>query len=1498
VEPKLSEAERRIEEARRDQARSLDLGDLGLRELPASLGDLPHLETLFLGIYWPPEARNQDWEQDPVNPELADLAPLIGLQRLHSLDLSRTGVTDISDLAGLQGLRNLDLSHTAVTDLAPLANLQALQSLTLPHTGVTDLAPLAGLEGLQSLDLSSTSVMDPTPLANLQALQRLNLSNTGVTDVAPLAGLEELQSLDLSSTSVINLTPLASLQALQSLNLSNTGVTDVAQLAGLQGLQGLDLSHTGVTDLAPLPRLQGLQSLNLSNTSVTDLTPLASLQRLQSLNLSHTGVTNLAPLAGLQELWSLDLSRGIATSLVVRLDLSNMDQRLGLSSPYPGVTDLEPLSRLQGLRRLDLSGTDVTNLAVLAGLRGLLSLLLNFTDVTDLAPLAGLHGLQSLSLCHCPGVTDLAPLSGLRDLKALLLWNTSVADLAPLAGLKGLQSLHLAVTHVRDLAPLAGLVGLQSLLLPSGPTDLAPLAGLQGLQSLDLSGAGVTDLAPLARLHGLQRLHLSSTSVTDLAPLAGLQGLQSLYLSGGAGVTDLAPLAGLHGLQSLHLSSTGVTDLAPLAGLNGLQSLDVSSTGVTNLAPLAGLEGLQVLRMFSAGVTDLEPLARLQRIRSLDLGYCTDVTDLAPLAGLRGLQRLNLGSCTGLTNLAPLAGLQGVQYLSIDHCPGLTDLAPLAGLHGLQDLNLGYCTSVTDVAPLTEIKGLQKIGLYGCGLALPPQIVRAFAHHSRLMNLDADEALGVPREVLSHYHGDNCLPRLRTYLSELELGGEPENEVKVILLGNGRVGKTQLCRRLRDHAFDESVESTHGVQIWREEWRVQTGDQKKVFRVNWWDFGGQDIYHGTHALFLRSRAVFLILWTPKLENRNEYSEDGTILRNQPLAYWLAYVRSLAGEGSPVIVVQSQCDRFADRRSSPPRPGGFGFFESCSYSAKNDLGRETLESHLRDAMRYLVERNGAPEIGRGRSEVRRRLYDWRSKDQKRKPEKRRHRTLSLVEFQAVCDDIGGIVSWEDALDYFHHTGVVFYRPDLFSNCIVLDQDWALDAVYTVFHRGRTAPWLEEGRFTRKDLSLMVWKEGGHSPDEQRLFLGLMESCGVCFPYGKTAGGEKRYVAPDLLPKFEAIRLHAWDKAHTAPTLRMEYRFFHPAVVRGLMSEIGRKAEGCAVYWKYGLWFQDDRRDTQILVQFEDTSANEVPGAGALVLKAQGGDALGILGEMRKAILRQQIGDEPEELLTLKEGTTVARTAVATLIGGCVLDLNANLVPATAFCAFFNDRERRLGEVRGTGKAPELDINPRPLTASEKPREVFISYAWGDETPKGRIRAQAVEGLYSALAGDGFVPVRDREHIEPGDRISPFIRRLTRGDFVVAVISDKYLRSPYCMYEIYSLWQKYQGDADDLAQHLVPIVLPEVRIGSLEEREPYVRYWIKRSKKQAPVMRDLGLSASSESQREARLVQAFAQHVDEILVFLKDILMPRKLDIHLDDDFHLVRDALRKRMRMVE
>jgi hypothetical protein len=55
------------------------------------------------------------------------------------------------------------------------------------------------------------------------------------------------------------------------------------------------------------------------------------------------------------------------------------------------------------------------------------------------------------------------------------------------------------------------------------------------------------------------------------------------------------------------------------------------------------------------------------------------------------------------------------------------------------------------------------------------------------------------------------------------------------------------------------------------------------------------------------------------------------------------------------------------------------------------------------------------------------------------------------FDGLCAETGGVSDTEALLGFLHHNGVVFYRSGLFRNQIILDQNWALDAIYSIFHR---------------------------------------------------------------------------------------------------------------------------------------------------------------------------------------------------------------------------------------------------------------------------------------------------------------------------------------------------------------------------------------------------------------------------------------------------------------
>jgi GTPase SAR1 family protein/predicted MPP superfamily phosphohydrolase len=92
---------------------------------------------------------------------------------------------------------------------------------------------------------------------------------------------------------------------------------------------------------------------------------------------------------------------------------------------------------------------------------------------------------------------------------------------------------------------------------------------------------------------------------------------------------------------------------------------------------------------------------------------------------------------------------------------------------------------------------------------------------------------------------------------------------KVVLVGEGGVGKSSLAMRLVEDRFDPKIKSTHGMQTWRlpaeklHAGSAVPGEQREVVL---WDLGGQNEYRILHQLFLRDTSAALLLMRPRQGN--------------------------------------------------------------------------------------------------------------------------------------------------------------------------------------------------------------------------------------------------------------------------------------------------------------------------------------------------------------------------------------------------------------------------------------------------------------------------------------------------------------------------------------------------------------------------------------------------------------------------------------------------------
>ena len=701
--------------------------------------------------------------------------------------------------------------------------------------------------------------------------------------------------------------------------------------------------------------------------------------------------------------------------------------------------------------------------------------------------------------------------------------------------------------------PFSRLTNLKKLSLSglSKLDDLSPLAGLTNLQTLRISGTKVTDLTPLSELTSLQSLYVSGTQVSNLTPLSGLTSLQTLDISR-MPVTDLTPLSELTSLQELNVSGTKVTDLTPLSGLANLQTLDVSGMQVSDLTPLSGLTSLQSLYVSGWWVTDLTPLAGLASLQWLDVSRA-HVNDLSPLAGLASLQWLDL-SRARVSDLTPLSGLTSLRNLCVSETR-VTDLTPLSRLANLRRLDVSR-TKVTDLVllrPLIEkgvpvkwsAKAWEGIGIYveACLLTNPPaEVVK-----------EGNEAI------------------LNYFREKDRQGVDHLYEAKMLIVGEGGAGKTSLLRRLyqTEKPLPKENETTKGIAIHRHEFPLLN---ERRFRLNVWDFGGQEIYKHTHQFFLTKRSLYVLL--------DDTRKDHKTVHDEGFQYWLEVV-DLLSDHSPMLIFQNE----KGGRSKPIDLAGIkGKFDNVKDLYGGNLEQPGAADGLREAVEFFVQR--LPHIG---EELPAKWVTIRADIEERAE---REPYISHTDYFQIY---GQHLEFDRAKalhlsHYLHDLGVFLHYQDdpLLARTVILQNQWATEAVFKMLDDETVKGQL--GRFTAADCA-RVWKHSVYADMHPEL-LALMQKFELC--YRLPDSRSETWLAPQLLPPSKPVELADWERPGDL-VLRYRYEFLPKGMVSRLMVRLHRFVSRPEMGWVTGVLFERD--GTEVLAEVP-------PKGGEIVLHARG------------------------------------------------------------------------------------------------------------------------------------------------------------------------------------------------------------------------------------------------------------------------------------------------------
>lgn len=581
---------------------------------------------------------------------------------------------------------------------------------------------------------------------------------------------------------------------------------------------------------------------------------------------------------------------------------------------------------------------------------------------------------------------------------------------------------------------------------------------------LDLSGINLNAIPPeIKTLSKLKSLKVSHNQLLSLPEeIKYLRSLTSLIADKNRLTSIPSEIGNLINLQRLNLSHNKLQHLPTEVGkLEKLEFLYLRENNIKSIPKEFGnLDSLNVLDLDGNQLTAIpRELSQLKNLKTLDLyGNNINVFPFA-IKEMLNLEKLYYGN-NKLKEIPP----------------------KIANLVNLKELLLSGNSIRRLPVGIKDLPYLEILNLRGNPIAIPPEIL---------------EDIKNPQKICNYYF--SLFPSDGVTLDELfvldkSIFGKPLNQIKLLVIGQGSVGKTSLVQRLAFNQFNILELKTEGISInyWQVDNHLRTNSNESNIQLNIWDFGGQEIMHATHQFFLTKRSLYLLVLDSRLtqeENRVEY--------------WLKIIQAFGGE-SPVLIIGNKTDQHPldiDRTGLRKKyPNIVGIIET---SAATGTGIEELKVAITEQVNNLPHvRDLLPE-------------NWFTV--KAKLEKLGHdfNFITYDKYLDLCveNEINDETSQSTLIDFLHDLGIIlhFQNDPRLGALGILNPQWVTNGVYKILNSHSlfqnkgvlTMPLLDE------ILNLPEY------PRSKRLFIvDMMIKFELC--YGIDGNS---FLVPDLLPKDE-------------------------------------------------------------------------------------------------------------------------------------------------------------------------------------------------------------------------------------------------------------------------------------------------------------------------------------------------------------------------------------------
>jgi internalin A len=594
---------------------------------------------------------------------------------------------------------------------------------------------------------------------------------------------------------------------------------------------------------------------------------------------------------------------------------------------------------------------------------------LDLTELPDI--LFELTFLQSLNLSGNPFKLLNSSIEKLTSLKIIQFSNIEFSELPEsFSSLSNLVYLNLRGKKITNFPKqILGLNKLKTIDLSYCkisylPSELNNLTEIETLWLLDNPIVEIKNIETV--LNNLTQLSINGTKIKDFSFLKNLKKLKNLSIGGHSLESEKLPLEilNLKTLTRLHISQSSITSITGIEKLINLNNLLIFNSKIKIIPKLIGnLNSLQELWISDSLIKKIpKEIGNLKNLSTLTL-YSNSIVEIPKEIGnLLNLNKLDLHKNT-INKIPPEIGK----------------------LKNLETLNLSYNNLI--VLP-TEISRLEKL--------------------KNLSTSSNDTLISPPKHIRD-------TEAILSYLKDLE---EEVNvwSSKLVIVGEGQVGKSCLVDSLEGNTFVNGKATTHALNLSQLQFNHPNTETDMLLNV--WDFGGQDIYHATHQFYLTNHSLFLLVWSA----RAGY-ESGKIYK------WLETITALAPDSPIFIVATNSSARGADLPKGDINnqyPNKITFFEIDNEKA---IGIEELKESIRlkaVELKYMG-------IGRPKS--------WINSSEEIK---RTHgHYISKTELSTIFHKNGvSLESYESLASYLHDLGEILYYPEEDELCdtIIIKPEW--------------------------------------------------------------------------------------------------------------------------------------------------------------------------------------------------------------------------------------------------------------------------------------------------------------------------------------------------------------------------------------------------------------------------------------------------------------------------